>query len=555
MNWPLLLVFLISAQLVALSHESSFFRFVFGGSKSKLSNNKSKRSPSPTVKMENVYANGFEEDQDRDWLVCDEEGTFQDASNYYIQSAYISEIRRVILNSLVDEQAISECVTRIGRMDRSVQASHARISAHVKLFEEMLLKPSDPNVPDAILAKYFLYITNRLRDRPAEVTQTVSQNLQRLVESIFLQARGREFCTIAIRGLQTCSIQTCFFCDSLYGLVLNTLSEAYRRYPVYSGKLLDTFYVLLEECSISNYNPIPVEAFNSDQKYLNHYLLARTFRLLLFKDSPEEQLRLSRRLLPNGIANEQQFLLLNEHLKNSQFLVTLSLTQVQWSARKQLFYEILRQFTDDLLISELIPWLLERNLLNILEGVFVYLKTAVLALSDESIFKLWEMVLIGPAADLTKAALLLAYLPPSCMSRSQLDAFIMIWVASMNVQYDLLRNFRVLIMATESVASPKQSLILPPKGTNSALAPVSWPFPESLLNYFMSETEAVASKSPFLLLASRIYLARQFGIPFAETLMTNLPKAEACWTEVVASVNFFLDRIGTMRDLEVPRVC
>lgn len=557
MNRPLLLVFLISAHFVALSQESAFLRYVFGGSKSKTqkgSTNKSKRSSSPTLNMGSLYANGFEEDQDQEWLVCDEEGSFQDASNYFIQSTYIADIRKVILSSLVEEQAILECVARIGRMDRSVQASQARISAHIKLFEEMLMKPSNPKVPDEILSKYFTYITNRLRDRPAELTENVTKNLLRSVEDIFKQARGREFCKIAIRGLQACSILNPSYCDSLYNLVLSTLADASKRYPVYSSKLLDNFYVLLEECPLRNYNPIPAEAFYADKKYLNHYLLARTFRVLLLRDPPEEQLRLSRRLLPGSIATDEQLSILNEHLKNSHFLITLSLTQIQWSARKQLFYEILRQFTDDMLISELIPWLLERNLLYILEGIFVYLKTAVLALSDESIFKLWEMVLTGPTADLIKASLLLAYLPQACISLPQLDSFIMSWVANLSIPYDLIRNFRVLIMVTEAVSFPKQSPILPPKGASHALAAISWPFPEPLLNYFLTEDAKTDSKSPFLLLAGRIYLVRQFGIPFAETIMTQPPKEEVTWTEILGFVNSFLEKIGSMRGLEVPKV-
>lgn len=504
--------------------------------------------------MGSSYVNGFEEDQDQEWLVCDEEGSFQDACTFFIQSTYISNLRRVILKSLVEEQAILECVTRIGRMDRNLQASLARIYAHVKLFEEMLMKPSNPKVPDEILSKYFMYITNRLRDRPAELTENVTKNLLRFVEDIFKQARGREFCKVAIRGLQACSILNTTYCDSLYYLVLSTLADAYKRYPVYSSKLLDTFYVLLEECPLSNYNPISTEAFDSDKKYLNHYLLARTFRVLLLRDPPDEKLRLSRRLLPGSVATEEQLSILNEHLKNSHFLITLSLTQAQWSARKQLFYEILRQYTDDMLISELIPWLLERNLLYILEGVFVYLKTAVLALSDESIFKLWEMVLTGSAADLEKASLLLAYLPSTCISLPQLDAFIMNWVDTLSIPYDLIRDFRVLIMATEAAAFPEQSPILPPKGASPPPAPISWPFPDPLLNYFFTDDGKPDSKSPFLLLAGRIYLVRQFGIPFAETIMTQTPKEEVSWTEILWSVNCFLERIGAMCGLEVPKI-
>ncbi len=509
--------------LFPFSNETSFFGSLFA-SNSKVNDQKEESSQSydEICSSTDTKKDEFESE----WVDC----TNSKSINPEIlkTNTFIASLRKMILNCEEEEEKVLQCVEAMKVKLRRLEFQSLPIALYLAFFEE-LLKSTKP-VHDALISRLLTYLYERLKKVKESDFASYLPKVIDLIKLIFIDGRSSELVGIAFKILYHFKQLDPKLCVLLYHFTLSLL----ERFPARSEGLLKNFYLLLAECPLSDYDPMNANDFQEPVK--GHYQMAPVYRILTLKDVKEVRDEMLVQL-PHDLGNAK---LLDSHLVATGFLVTFNVNRKALSERIQIFSELLHKCTQPMLIPDLILWLLKNDHFNILEGIFIYMRSMLYELIQEDIYSLWEYVLTEPKANLNLAARLWAYLPPSHMSIEYLEALIEVWTdTSIESDSEFLESFRIIMLATE-----KEPL------STSQQIPSTWALPSSLKKYF-NYSEQIISKTLHTVLVEvvQIFLARKAGLPFALTAMPKMPKEIFTWDDVINLINYLLEKFAESREI------
>lgn len=479
----------------------------------------------------NSSDNGIVDEEFTVIMTSDLQTTVIKESDY---SKMVSEIEYLKYHILEVGESIENMIHVLALLDRWQDGNslnlHLCWKEHFKSLTELIkARENLKYIPNSIVSTYLHYICSNVLIDP--ISEDVIERTIFLIEDMILAATKPSIIEILLKIIYTrISNRQIFTLFNSCHIILNKfssrkeiLSQSMRRFSI--KKTSSIYLLLLKYFDLDSVSFRKLKYMNPPNRDVMPFLeiVLPYYRSFLFVptilDSFPSKEVLFRRGKVNSYLEILDFFIKSSNFNNN-FMQPIEIIQ----RKERFFHKIAKIFFQELSIIKLLLYSLDNNLKYLYEAALIYSE------KNSEFYSLIEnflkFVICTDNAFISVHSSLLAVFPKSKLNSEFFDKLLIEVISEKRIfeNASSVKSLRRIIRAVESIDE------------NSSY----WNASNKLFHIVQTDDHQPAC--PQLLEAARIFLFKNFNIPFSETSIKFDVAEEADWTDLIGFINMILER-------------